>query len=496
MLAPSHRMKSPSVPFVPLEWPRRLLVAGFIVASVWYLGWRIGTFNPHAPMFSALVYGAELFGFVTALLHLFMCWRLTRAQRAAAARWACSVDVFVPTYNESVEMVRRRCSRRRRWTIRTRPGCSTTATAPRCRRWRAQLGCRYLARRRQRTRQGRQPEQCAGTQPAASWSRSSTPTMHRGATSSQDAGLLRRPGGWLRADAAGLLQPRLLPAPLARRGRARSGPSSRCSSASSSAARTTGTRPSSAAAARSCGAARSTQIGGFATGTVTEDLHTSHPPACARAIKSVYHAESLAFGLAPESIEPFIEQRVRWGQGAMHVWRKEGILVRRGLTLAQRLNYLASVLTYFDGWQKAIFYFAPVIVLLTGAHAVADHDAGFPAALSCPTTCSRSGCSRKSAAATGAACHRAVQHGALRRVRLGDAGLGVAEDEVPRDAQGCAVARGGSLHGAAMGGDDAELHRHPGGTRAAVAVVRVRCRSTAWSPTRSGRWSTARWRWP
>jgi cellulose synthase (UDP-forming) len=57
-------------------------------------------------------------------------------------------------------------------------------------------------------------------------------------------------------------------------------------------------------------------IGGFATGTVTEDLHTSirlH----AKGYQSVYHAEALAFGLAPESIEPFIGQRVRWGQGAL-----------------------------------------------------------------------------------------------------------------------------------------------------------------------------------
>ncbi len=107
------------------------------------------------------------------------------------------------------------------------------------------------------------------------------------------------------------------------------------------------------------------EIGGFATGTVTEDLHTSirlH----AKGWKSVYHAQPLAFGVAPESIEPFIGQRVRWGQGAMHVWRKEGILTHKGLTLAQRLNYLASVLTYFDGWQKGVMYLAPVIVLLSG----------------------------------------------------------------------------------------------------------------------------------
>jgi cellulose synthase (UDP-forming) len=111
-------------------------------------------------------------------------------------------------------------------------------------------------------------------------------------------------------------------------------------------------------------------IGGFATGTVTEDIHTSlrlHK----KGYRSVYHDESLAYGVAPARIEPFLKQRVRWGVGAMNVWRKEGILFARGLTLAQRLNYLATVLAYFDGWQKAFFYFVPVYVLMAGAMPIA-----------------------------------------------------------------------------------------------------------------------------
>ena len=71
----------------------------------------------------------------------------------------------------------------------------------------------------------------------------------------------------------------------------------------------------------------------------------------------------------------------------MHVWRKEGILTHKGLTLAQRLNYLASVLTYFDGWQKALFYLAPVIVLITGDHAAGGQHARVPSCISCRTTC-------------------------------------------------------------------------------------------------------------
>ena len=107
-------------------------------------------------------------------------------------------------------------------------------------------------------------------------------------------------------------------------------------------------------------------IGGFATGTVTEDIHTSlrlHK----RGWRSVYHNESLAFGRSPSNIEEYLTQRLRWARGAMQVWRKEGILFTPGLTLAQRICYLTSVLAYFESWQKFILYTTPVVVLVTGA---------------------------------------------------------------------------------------------------------------------------------
>ena len=108
------------------------------------------------------------------------------------------------------------------------------------------------------------------------------------------------------------------------------------------------------------------QIGGFATATITEDLHTSIKLHKA-GFCSIYLSESLAYGIAPATIAPFLHQRIRWGQGAMQVLRKENIFFTRKLTFAQRLNYLGSMLTYFDGWQKGLFYIAPVIVLISGA---------------------------------------------------------------------------------------------------------------------------------
>ncbi len=105
-------------------------------------------------------------------------------------------------------------------------------------------------------------------------------------------------------------------------------------------------------------------VGGLATETVTEDIHTSlrlH----AAGWKSVCHEEVLAMGLAPQDYLAFTVQRLRWGQGAMQVLRRENPLFKRGLTFAQRINYLASMTTYFESFQRLIYTLAPSIVLFT-----------------------------------------------------------------------------------------------------------------------------------
>src|SRR6476620_4751069 len=118
----------------------------------------------------------------------------------------------------------------------------------------------------------------------------------------------------------------------------------------------------------SCGVLRRTafeQIGGFSTKTITEDMETSiilH----GRGWKSVYHGETLAYGLAPSSAVAYHVQRLRWGQGSMQILRKLNPLTYPGLTLRQRLAYLASTATYLDGIQKLIFYLAPVVFFFTG----------------------------------------------------------------------------------------------------------------------------------
>jgi len=107
-----------------------------------------------------------------------------------------------------------------------------------------------------------------------------------------------------------------------------------------------------------------TSVGGIATESVTEDIHTSlrlH----AAGWRSVYHDEVLCMGLAPQDFLSFTIQRLRWAQGAMQVLRRESPIFKKGLSLAQRLNYISSMFTYFESFQRLIYTLAPAVVLIT-----------------------------------------------------------------------------------------------------------------------------------
>lgn len=107
-------------------------------------------------------------------------------------------------------------------------------------------------------------------------------------------------------------------------------------------------------------------IGGFAVESVTEDLLTSIKLHM-RGWKSVYYNKTLAWGLAPATLRAYSTQRLRWGMGAMQIFKSRfNPLLARGLSLPQRISYFASMFTYFLGFQKLIFILTPVVLLLTG----------------------------------------------------------------------------------------------------------------------------------
>jgi cellulose synthase (UDP-forming) len=120
-------------------------------------------------------------------------------------------------------------------------------------------------------------------------------------------------------------------------------------------------------------------VGGIATETITEDIHTTirfHR----RGWKTIYHNEVLARGLAATTAQQYRLQRYRWGRGAMQVLRKENPLVVSGLSLRQRLAYAATLIGWFDAWRSLAYLLIPIAVLLTGAVPIRAEPLTFTAA--------------------------------------------------------------------------------------------------------------------
>jgi len=107
-------------------------------------------------------------------------------------------------------------------------------------------------------------------------------------------------------------------------------------------------------------------VGGVATDSVTEDIHTSIRMFRA-GWKGAYHNEVLARGLAPDDAASYLLQRNRWALGAMQVLRVENPLFGPGLAPAQRLAFMTTLFGWFDAWRTFAYMVIPLAVVATGA---------------------------------------------------------------------------------------------------------------------------------
>jgi cellulose synthase (UDP-forming) len=115
------------------------------------------------------------------------------------------------------------------------------------------------------------------------------------------------------------------------------------------------------------------EIGGFPTATVTEDLHTSvllHNAGW----KSIYVNRDLSAGLAPESYDAYLTQRRRWALGTFQTLLARGGLFLPGLSVMQRINYLATLWYWLYGFPRSVYLLAPLAFLLAGLRPLIVHD--------------------------------------------------------------------------------------------------------------------------
>ena len=115
------------------------------------------------------------------------------------------------------------------------------------------------------------------------------------------------------------------------------------------------------------------EIGGFATETITEDVHTGlrlH----ALGWESLYYNKSLSAGLSTDNFADFVKQRNRWAKGMTQVLHFDHPLFVKGLTIPQRICYLTGIWYFFHGLPRMVFLIAPLFFLLFGYKTI---NAGF-----------------------------------------------------------------------------------------------------------------------
>lgn len=341
---------------------RRTVAAVFCMMSIVYLSWRVTIFNPDALVLSLIFFLAELIGFTIALGAIFLSWGHNKRDKHEPPD-DLEVDVFVTVYNEPYDVIRRTVKAATEIKYPHRTIILDDGRRPEIRQLAEKLGCQYLSR--------------------SVNSHAKAGNLNFGLSNSTaefvmvlDADHIVLPHaldamlGYFSDENVALVQ---APQDFYNLNSIQFENSNKQSVwhdqsyfyhiAMPNADRFNGTICVGTGVVYR--RASLDEIGGIPTDTVTEDLHTSlkmHK----LGMQTVFHHESIAYGIGEIGLSDYYKVRLRWGHGNIHALRLENVLFCRGLTLRQRLHYLLVGIGYLEGWQYLIFYMIPIYSLLTG----------------------------------------------------------------------------------------------------------------------------------
>lgn len=108
-------------------------------------------------------------------------------------------------------------------------------------------------------------------------------------------------------------------------------------------------------------------VGGVAVESVTEDALTALKMN-RLGFNTAYLAVPQAAGLATENLSRHIGQRTRWARGMAQIIRTNNPLLGKGLKIGQRLCYLSAMLHFFFGLPRVVFLTAPLAYLFFHAN--------------------------------------------------------------------------------------------------------------------------------
>jgi cellulose synthase (UDP-forming) len=118
------------------------------------------------------------------------------------------------------------------------------------------------------------------------------------------------------------------------------------------------------------------EVGGMAEDNIAEDFLTSlfiHQ----RGWKSKYLTQVFCEGLAPEDLQSYYNQQLRWARGSLEILFKHNPVFTRKLTAAQKTEYVSSGLYYFNGIILLIDIIMPLIYLYFGLQPVSASTTSF-----------------------------------------------------------------------------------------------------------------------
>ncbi len=108
-------------------------------------------------------------------------------------------------------------------------------------------------------------------------------------------------------------------------------------------------------------------VGGFNLLSITEDIHTSQK-LHARGWRSAFVDEDLAAGLSAENLRSYLVQRRRWMLGCLQIFLRDNPLLQRGLPARHRIGYFASLWYFFFPLARVVFFATPLWYLLFHLH--------------------------------------------------------------------------------------------------------------------------------
>lgn len=106
-------------------------------------------------------------------------------------------------------------------------------------------------------------------------------------------------------------------------------------------------------------------IGGFFTGTITEDYGTGMLLQKAGYIGYATD-EVLASGLSPTDLKSLVDQRIRWARGVISTNRKMHVWLSKELSFTQKINYWASEWYWYAPLKRLIYFMSPILYAVFG----------------------------------------------------------------------------------------------------------------------------------